>query len=126
MTKILFILILIISISTAAKSQNQKAQLNSKLEDKVIDTIASLKEVKERTAYIKKETRGKRNLSFMIAGEPSKETPYYWVKVMEDNGGAYHTHFNFYVHSKTMKILYQDEVIEKKIDLKTWRSQKAN
>src|SRR5688500_7611063 len=107
MKRILSILILIISISTAAKSQNQEVQSNSKLEDKVIDTIASLKEVKDRAAYVKKETQGKRNLSFMIAGEPSKETPYYWVKVMEDNGGAYHTHFNFYVHSKTMWILYR-------------------
>src|ERR1700684_1649130 len=100
--KISFILISFFA-SVYSYSQKPATLPLSKIENKILDTIAKLKRVKERIAYVEKETKGKRHLKFIIWDKPTKYHPYYWVKVMEDNGLSYYTHFNFYVYPKTMK-----------------------
>ena len=102
-----------------AQTSHNNASL--KLEGKIIDTIASLKEVVERSKYVEEQTKGKRHLQFAIWNRPKKATPYYWVKVMEDNGVSLYTHFNFYVYPKTMTIKYYDTINDRIIDLATWR-----
>jgi len=97
-----------------------------KIERRIIDTIIKLKEVKERDKYVRDQTDGKRHLQYMISGKPTKTIQYYWVRVMEDNGSAYYTHFNFYVYPKTMTIKYYDTINDEVIDLKTWRRRKTN
>jgi hypothetical protein len=96
------------------------------LEDRIIDTIIKLEEVKERGEYVKAQTNGRRHLQYSIWKNPSKTKPYYWVKVMEDNGVALVTHFNFYVYPKSMTIKYFDTVTNEVLDLKTWRKRKTN
>jgi hypothetical protein len=106
---------------SSLQAQTSSKKESSILEDKIIDTIASLKEVVERSKYVEEQTKGKRHLKFAIWDKPKKGTSYYWVKVMEDNGIALYTHFNFYVYPKTMTIKYYDTINDKVIDLTTWR-----
>lgn len=98
----------------------------SAIENKIIDTIMKLPEVEKREQYVRKQTNGKRHLQFSILDKPTKEKPYYWVTVMEDNGVTYYTHFNFFVYPKTFLIKYLDNVNGKVVDLKTWRKSKDN
>lgn len=90
-------------------------------EDWIFDTIHSLEEVKKENAYLIKETKGKRNLSVVIYAFPTTTNNYYWIKVWEDNGDAYASHFNFHVYPKTRKIMYCDMVKDSLIELKDWK-----
>jgi hypothetical protein len=48
------------------------------------------------------------------------------VKVWEDNGDSYATHFNFYVYPKTFTIKFFDIEKGTAIGLKEWRKQLAH
>ncbi len=91
------------------------------LEDKIIDTIFKLHEIKERQKYIEQQTKDTRHLQFLIAGKPNLTNKYYWVKVVEDNGVSYVTHFNFDVYPDSMRIMYLDTQDDKEITLEKWR-----
>jgi hypothetical protein len=104
-----------IFLSVAANPQGKST------ENKIIDTIFKLKEVKERSGYVEKESKMKRHLSVAIYAKPTKNEPYYWVKVWEDNGHSYTTHFNFYVYPKPFTIKFRDDVGGAAISLKDWR-----
>ncbi len=116
-------LILIIQLISAPSifGQTSKTITYSKQENKIIDTIIKLKEVRDRAKYVLDQSKGKRHLQYGIWGKPANKEPYYWVKVMEDNGDTYYTHFNFYVYPKTMAIKYLDTKNDEVLDLKTWR-----
>ena len=98
----------------------------SKLENKILDTVMNLSEVKARAKYIKTKTNGKRNLQYTVWEKPTKEKPYYWVRVMEDNGSAYHAHFDFFVYPKNFLIEYYDIVNDTAITLSEWRKNYKN
>jgi len=91
------------------------------IENKIVDSIIKLKEVKQRAKYIERVTNGKRHLSIVVYDTPSKEVPYYWVKAWEDNGSNYVTHFNFYVYPSPFEIKFYDTVDDTMISLKEWR-----
>jgi hypothetical protein len=91
------------------------------IEDKIIDKIFELPEVKERAAYIIKETKGERYLEIWIAARPDEDIPYYWIKAGEDNGMSLVTHFDFYVYPKTMTVKFYDVVENKVLSLAEWR-----
>ena len=113
--------IILLSSAPSIFGQTSKTIIYSKLENKIIDTIIKLKEVRDRAKYVLDQTKGKRHLQYAIWGKPSSEKPYYWLKVLEDNGDTYYTHFNFYVYPKTMTIKYWDTKNDEVLDLKTWR-----
>jgi hypothetical protein len=95
---------------------------NNSLEEKIIDTIFKLSEVKERAKYIEQQTKGKRRLHIWIEDTPqSSGQKYYWVKAGEDNGTALVTHFNFYVYPDSMRIMYYDITKDKEFTLSQWR-----
>ena len=104
-----------------SKTATRQSTDSSKLEDKVLDTIMNLSEVKARAKYVRTKTKGKRKLQYAIWEEPTKENPYYWVKVMEDNGTSYYTHFNFYVYPKSFAIRFYDMASDTAITLSEWR-----
>ena len=101
-------------------SQSRGTKSFSNLENEIIDTISKLKPVIERMHYVDAESKGKRQLKFIIWRKPTKSSPFFWVKVMEDNGISYYTHFNFYVYPKTMKINFYDTFNNKTLDLDKW------
>jgi hypothetical protein len=106
--------------------QNFKSVNSENLGNRIIDTIANLKEVKQLAAYLKDQTNGKRHLHIAIYERPNNTKHYYLVKVMEDNGDAYVTHFNFYVYPKTMAIKYLETVTGEILDLNSWRKREKN
>jgi hypothetical protein len=95
-------------------------------EDIVLKKILQLPEVKKRISDVKKRSKGKRHLKFAIWQKPTAKENYYWVKVIEDNGVAYHTHFNFFVDSINLAIRYFDTSTDKAITLSEWRNSLKN
>jgi hypothetical protein len=135
----IFFVCTIISCSTKEKKHNIKANkpssqnkidqsiLNSKQskmrknEDWIYDTIFSIEEVQKENEYLVKQTKGDRNLSVVIYSYPNAINNYYWIKVWEDNDDAYATHFNFYVYTKTRKIMFYDTVNDTLLELQVWK-----
>jgi len=77
-------------------------------ENKIFDIVFRLTEVKSLARYLEKKTNGQRHLQMLLAGSPTKENKYYWVKVGEDNGYMFVTHYNFYVYKNPTRIFYLD------------------
>ena len=100
--------------------QDTSYQLSDR-ENKIIDSLFQLKEIKERQKYIEEQTKGARHLKIWIAAEPDQTNKYYWIKAGEDNGTSLVTHFNFYVYPDSTRIMYYDVVDDKEISLKEWR-----
>jgi hypothetical protein len=95
---------------------------NEDTEDKIIDTIFKLTEVKERAKYIEEQTKGKRHLKIWVEGTPNlPDQKYYWIKAGEDNGTNLVTHFNFYVYPDSMRIMYYDTQSDSELTLNQWR-----
>lgn len=103
------------------KEKSEKIDKSENIEDKIIDKILDLPEIKERTAYIIKETGGQRNLKIWIVSTPDKNNNFYVVKAAEDNGMSYVTHFEFHVYPKTMEIKYYDVLSDSELSLAEWR-----
>jgi len=95
---------------------------DDKDEDKIYNLILAIPEVKERGNYIEKETKGKRHIQLMIVETPKdNKSNYYCVKVGEDNGTNFVTHFNFYVYPEKPEIKYYDIINDTAISLDAWR-----
>jgi hypothetical protein len=94
------------------------------LERRIIDKVLALPEVQKEIRYVETASKGKRHLGATISERPSEEFAYYLIKVWEDNGVSYVSHFNFFVNPKTLTIKYQDTVHDTLLDLKTWRQQR--
>ena len=86
-----------------------------------MDRVMRLPEVKESNAYIRQHTKDKRKLFPIIYGEPTRERPFWWVAVGEDNGMSFVTYFGFFVYVKSGEILYYDTLKDTAIDLRSWR-----
>ncbi|MNU69882.1 hypothetical protein D3C71_592800 [compost metagenome] len=92
-------------------------------ENKLIDQVWKLPEVKELSDKIEKESKGKRHLVGRISSEPSDDQEYYGVSVAEDNGQALATYFEFRIYPDNT-IYYYDVVEDRELSLKEWRAQK--
>lgn len=93
---------------------------DSLTEDEIFDMVMALPEVKERSAYVDKESKGERHLAALLYGSPDANDNYYWVKVGEDNGTNFVTHFHFYVYPNRT-IRYYDAANDTVMDLSDWR-----
>lgn len=111
------------SISSDTSSQKKHdTDYQVDIENKIIDTIFSLTEVKKRAKYIEEETKGERHMKVWVAESPNfPAQKYYWIKVGEDNGMNLVTHFNFYVFPDSMKIMYYDSISDSIMTIKEWR-----
>ncbi|PQJ11293.1 hypothetical protein CJD36_005680 [Flavipsychrobacter stenotrophus] len=89
--------------------------------DKILDMVLALPEVKAEIKYVEKESKGTRHLAAAMYATPSENRNYYWVKVWEDNGMNYVSHFNFFVDPQTLSIKYLDTINDTLLDLKAWR-----
>ena len=107
--------------STSASNQKSDSLRNNDFENKIVDTIFHLTEVKERAAYIKQQTNGKRHLKVWVEDTPHADQKYYWIKVGEDNGSSLVSHFNFHVYPDSTRIMYYDMEGDKEITLSEWR-----
>jgi len=99
----------------------------SEKENEIIKNIWSLLEVRDRANYIDNQTSGKRNLKVWIYKTPKNlKKKYYWIKVGEDNGGVYVSHFNFFVYPDNLEVKYFDTATEQEIELSSWRKKNKN
>ncbi len=94
-------------------------QANESL-DKLLNQIWELPKVQERSEYVQKETKGERKLKIEIQQEPTKADPYYWVKVGEDNGMSFVSHFLFAIDPNTNEIFYYDSLTGEKMTVEEW------
>lgn len=92
-------------------------------EDKLIDQVWHLPEVKALSDKIERESKGKRHLVGRISSEPSDDQEYYGISISEDNGEALATYFEFRIYPDN-SIYYYDVVEDQELTLKEWRAQK--
>ncbi len=97
------------------------ANRRQRIENRVIDRVYKVPEVRAQVAGFDKQTKGKRNMQFMIAERPSANFNYYWVNVMEDNEFNYATDYHLMVDPKSRVVKFYDVVNDTIIDLVTWR-----
>ena len=112
-------------LSCNQNSLELKAELinQADVKKKIIDTIFSLPEVKQRAAFIFNQTNGGRSMKVWIEDTPSiSAKEYYWVKAGEDNGIKLVTHYNFFVYPESMKIMLYDSKTNKELPLERWRN----
>ena len=107
----------------AAKTQKDTHVQLTSTEDKLIDRVWQLPEVKALSDKIAKESKGKRHLTGRISSMPSDDQEYYGISISEDNGEAMATYFEFRVYPDN-SIYYYDVVEDKEWTLKEWRAQK--
>ncbi|MGB0930013.1 MAG: hypothetical protein ACPGVB_04515 [Chitinophagales bacterium] len=86
----------------------------------LLDQIWELPKVKQRSEYVRTETKGERKLKLKIQQKPTQEDPYYWVKVGEDNGLNFVSHFLFALDPNTSEIFYYDGLTGEKITVEEW------
>ncbi|WP_430406379.1 hypothetical protein [Fluviicola sp.] len=92
-------------------------------EDKLIDLVWQLPEVKNLSDKIERESKGKRHLVGRISSTPSDDQEYYGVSVAEDNGEALATYFEFRIYPDNT-MYYYDVVEDQELTLKEWRTRK--
>lgn len=102
------------------KDNSRESSVDSLTEDEIFEMVMALPEVKERSAYVDKESKGERHLAALLYASPDANDNYYWVKVGEDNGFAFVTHFHFYVYPNR-SIRYYDAANDTVMDLSDWR-----
>jgi hypothetical protein len=114
--------------TTATKAQTASDHNITKLqsdpkEDKLLNLIYNLPEVKERANYVEKQTNGERHLNITIIQTPEEpDDKSYWLKVGEDNGTNFVTHFTFSVNPDTFEVKYYDVINDTLVSLATWRA----
>ena len=111
-------------LAIATRGQTFSKGLPRRVEVKITNRIFALPEVKARMRYVDSASGGTRHLAVVLYDQPTKERKYYWVKVWEDNGGNYVSHFNFFVAPGTLDVKYLDTQTDSLLDLTTWRCRK--
>ncbi len=93
----------------------------TKAENKIVDIICNSNEVEEKRKFLKRQSNSLQNFICEIWRKPTERSPYYWIKVLNNNGGHILTYFNFFVRLFPFEILYYDEDKDQKIDLRIWK-----
>jgi hypothetical protein len=94
-------------------------------EESAVDTIWNLAETQDRNDLVIKKSNNERKLSIIVFEKPSESNDHrYWIKVVEDNGVNYVSHFNFFVYPVTNEIKYYDTETNKELELEKWRNKK--
>ena len=122
--KFKFIILIFVFFGLSNSNLFGQANVDSLTEKLIIESIWDLREVQQRNEYVISKSNGERKLSvilYMTPEETKKE--YYWIKVSEDNGVNFATHYNFYVYSLDGKIMYFDTLKNKEIELSKWRKE---
>lgn len=134
LSKHVFLILLLAFIITNLKVNSQtkiKQNPNVIEEQKVIDNVMNLNEVKDISNYVDSVSKGKSKVFVMIQKYPTKKENYYWVRVAErllnvKEPSFTPTIFHFYVSPKTYEIEYYDTALDKAIELSEWRLRNRN
>jgi hypothetical protein len=105
---------------------NKQEKPISQQEKIILGLVGNLPEVMQSDKYIRAKTKQKRYLETYIEREPTKDDPYYYLAVAENNGMNMVSHFKFAVNAKSHAICYYDVLSDKRIPLKYWRTHGRN
>jgi hypothetical protein len=94
---------------------------NAKLEQKIINDVFSLPEVRKKNKYIDSLTKHKKGITIIIAKKPDKIHNYYWVQAGYNSELRFEPYYNFYVYQPNRVIKYYDPMSDKILTLKEWR-----
>jgi hypothetical protein len=115
------LLAIVLPVLTLSALGQSAPQRHAVTKDEAIYMVMRLPEVRASKAYMLTHGKDRRKLFPMIYREPTKEKPYWWVAVGEDNGMSFVTHYGFLVYIKSGKLFYVDTLNGTHIDLDTWR-----
>lgn len=123
---ILILLTVAFSNSKVYSQTNLKQRADSIKEEKVIDAILKLKEVKTISAYVDSISKGESEVFLVIEKKPTKDENYYMVRVAEEKvkdteDSFTPTIYHFFVMPKTYEVKYYDVVLDKAVKLSKWR-----
>jgi hypothetical protein len=101
--------------------------IDSLLEEKIVDKIFKLKEIKEFGKKLRANTNGESGVTIIVRGDgPMSPEKYYWAQVGYSSPLRFETHFNFYIEKRNLDIYFYDTVHDELLSLKEWRSQTKN
>lgn len=107
--------------STEMLAQSSIDSLN---ETRVMNAIWQLDAVQERNDQVVELSEGKRELFLLLYKTPEEtENGAYWVKIVEDNGSSYVSHFNFFIYPNDGKTTFYDTINDLEIDVEEWQKQ---
>ncbi|MGB1242927.1 MAG: hypothetical protein ACPG49_10425 [Chitinophagales bacterium] len=86
----------------------------------LLDKIWDLQKIQKRAEYVKEQTNGERALKLRILEEPNEISSFYWIKVGEDNGMNFVSHFQFAINPSTKEVFYFDELSGEKVPVEEW------
>lgn len=96
---------------------------DSVFENYIVDTILSLKEVREKDRYIDSFTNHKKGIAAMV-NKSSENEHEYEIAVGYNGEERFETYNIFYFNSETKQISVTDVISGKKISLADWRKEK--
>lgn len=99
---------------------SHEAKPNASAEDKIMQLVLDLPEIRKMDEKIRKKTDGKRGLQAMVSNRPSDDEEYYTVSVAEDNGESLATYYTFHVYPD-YSMMYYDVISDSEMTLKEWR-----
>lgn len=103
--------------NTKEKSVTNSIEINK---DISIKLVSQIKEVIERDSLLR--IKNNRKIIYLVESTPEENyLGHYWIKVCEDNGVSFVTHFNFQVNPLTKKVNFYDHINEKLLNLVDWR-----
>lgn len=108
-------------LTSTTSGRRDSTTKSDNYEKKILDTILSLSEVRERVGKIEKESQGTRKLSIKIYRTPGAK--YFFAKANEDTGTNIFTHFTFLVYPDNFEIEYLNSESGKIISLNAWRKE---
>ena len=111
--------------STSADTAQKEVPSDTSDEEKAINLVMDLPEVKDQANIIETESKGKHHLAAMILETPEENGQgYYFVKVSEDNEQSLVGIYSFYVYLPSEEIKFYDPIEDNVISLEEWRKQR--
>lgn len=98
--------------------------LQEDIEQKILDKVEKLPEVKKLELYIDSISNHKRGVSMMIISKPNKEQKYYHIQVGYNGSDRFVVYFNFYVFTKDFEIKYYDAINDSVLSIEEWRKER--
>ena len=113
-------------LSTKVLSANNKMKIavgdDTTVEDRVIDRVYNLPEVRAKDSFIDSITKHKNGISLIIFKYPTKINPYYWVQAGYDNKLRFEPYYNFYVYKENLEVKFYDTITGDILTLEQWRN----
>jgi len=102
----------ITAIKKCLKSESFASRQLSE-DDKVINKILSIREVKQQSRYIDTISGHKHGIFVVILKRPKNSADYYWVQAGYNNEMRFEPYFNFYVYCPKMTVKFLDPISNK-------------